>query len=269
MCNYMQLWGFGVSYMTSDAAPVVATTVAVLVLVLVAAVVVLGFIAALLLAALVLGFTATAAAAVAASALVAAAAPAALDTATGLEVQVDAPGAAGVVVKGAAREPQPFLYAAVLVPHKEPAVVHLAHLARRRRLLVRGSFISRRDDNHRNPLAVLLWDAAVLLWLLDQDQHLEAAAHFHRRGLIRLAQSAGVVPGYLSGLSRSRLLCLQLSSHRLNRQRSECFEALRCRIGDSAFSSANICFTQRARSATVPTVLPVELGHAVSNRVHP
>jgi len=55
--------------------------------------------------------------------------------------------------------------------------------------------------------------AAVLLRLLDQDQRLEVAAHFHRRGLIRLAQGAGVVAGYRGGLSRSRLLCLQLSSH--------------------------------------------------------
>ena len=41
----------------------------------------------------------------------------------------------------------------------------------------------------------------------------EVVAHFHRQGLIRLAQGAGVVPGYLGGLSRSRPLCLQLSSH--------------------------------------------------------
>ena len=78
MCNYIQLWGLGVSYRTSDVAPVVASIVFVLVLVLVAAaIVVLVFIAALLLAALVLRFiavTATAAAAVAASALVTAAA---------------------------------------------------------------------------------------------------------------------------------------------------------------------------------------------------
>ena len=122
--------GFGVSYRTSVATPVVATT-AVLVLVLVAAAIaVFGFIAALLFAALVIRFIAVTAAAVAASALFTAAAPAALDTATGLEVQVDAPGAAGVVVEGVAREPQPLLYAAVLVPHKELAVVHLAHLAR-------------------------------------------------------------------------------------------------------------------------------------------
>ena len=40
----------------------------------------------------------------------------ALDTACGLEVLIDAPGAAGVVVEGVAREPQPLLYAAVLVP---------------------------------------------------------------------------------------------------------------------------------------------------------
>jgi len=46
----------------------------------------------------------TAAAAVAASALVTTAAPAALDAATGLEVQVDAPGAAGVVVEGPPEE---------------------------------------------------------------------------------------------------------------------------------------------------------------------
>jgi len=106
-------------YRTSDIAPIVVTTAALLVLVLVAAIVVLAPIAALLLAALVLGFiavTANAAAAVAASALVTAAAPAALDIATGLEVQVDAPGAAGVVVEGVARGPQPFLHAAVLVP---------------------------------------------------------------------------------------------------------------------------------------------------------
>jgi len=73
--------------------------------------------------------------------------------------------------------------------------------------------VGRRDDNHRNSLAVLLWDAAVLLRHLDQDQHLEVAAHFHRQGLIRLAQGAGAVPGYLGGLSCSRLICLQLSSH--------------------------------------------------------
>jgi len=123
MCNHIQLWGFGVFYRTSDVAPIVAAIVAVLVLVLVAAIAVLGFIAAFLLAALVLGFiavTATAAAAVAASALVTAAAPAALDTASGLEVQVDAAGAGGVVVEGVAREPQPLLRAVVLVPHKEP-----------------------------------------------------------------------------------------------------------------------------------------------------
>jgi len=118
MCNCIQLWCF--------VAPIVVLVlvlvlVLVAILVLVAAIVVLGFIAALLLAALILGFIAvTATAAVAASALVTAAAPAALDTATGLEVQADAPGAAGVVVKGVAREPQPFLHAVVLVPHKEP-----------------------------------------------------------------------------------------------------------------------------------------------------
>ena len=98
------------SYRTSDIAPIVDITVAVLVLVLVlvavhvhkivAAIAVLGFIAALLLAALVLGFNTTTAAAVTASALVTAAAPAALDTTTGLEVQVDMPGAAGVAVEG-------------------------------------------------------------------------------------------------------------------------------------------------------------------------
>jgi len=159
MCNCIQLWGFGMSYRTSVVAPVVATIVVIAIVLVAAAIVVLGFIAALLLAALVLRFiavTATAAAAaVAASALVTAAAPAALDTAT-LEAQVDAPGAAGVVVEGVAREPQPLLYAVVLLPHMKPAVIHLAHLARRRRLLVRGSPISRRDDSHRNPLAVLL-----------------------------------------------------------------------------------------------------------------
>ena len=32
------------------------------------------------------------------------------------------------------------------------------------------------------------------------------AAYFHRQGRIRLAQGAGFVPGYLGGLSRSRLL---------------------------------------------------------------
>jgi len=53
---------------------------------------------------------------------------AALDTATGLEVQVDAPGAAGVDVEGVARESQPSLHAVILVAHKEPADVHLAHL---------------------------------------------------------------------------------------------------------------------------------------------
>jgi len=107
----------------------------------------LGFIAALLLAALALGFIT----------VTANAAPATLNTATGLEVQIDAPGAAGVVVEGVAREAQPLLHAVVLVPHKEPADVHLAHLARRCRLLVRGSPISRRrDDDDRNPLAVLL-----------------------------------------------------------------------------------------------------------------
>jgi len=114
MRNRIQLWGFGLSYRTSVVAPVVATIVAVLVLVA-AAIVVLGFIAALLLAALVLRFIAvtnTAAAAVAASALVIAA----LDTATGLEVQVDAPGAAGVVVEGVARELQSLLcHIAILV----------------------------------------------------------------------------------------------------------------------------------------------------------
>ena len=45
-----------------------------------------------------------------------------------------------------------------------------------------GSPVSRRDDDHRNPLAVLFWDAAVLLWLLDQDQHLEVTARFYRWG---------------------------------------------------------------------------------------
>ena len=99
MCSCIQLWGFGVSYRTSDVAPVVATTIPVLALIPVAAIVVFGFIAVPLLAALVLGFIAVtayaAAAAVAVSALVTAAAPAAFDTTTGLEVQVDAPGAAG------------------------------------------------------------------------------------------------------------------------------------------------------------------------------
>jgi len=70
LCNYIQLWGLGVSCRTSGVVPIVASIVAVLalvlvlvlvlvavlVLVLVAAIAVLGFIAALLLAALVLGF---------------------------------------------------------------------------------------------------------------------------------------------------------------------------------------------------------------------
>jgi len=92
--------------------------------------------------------------------------------------------------------------------------------------------------------------------LLDQDQHLEVAAHFHRQGRIRLAQGAGVVPGYLGGLSRSRFLCLQLSSHlphhlraclalrkqgaRLNRQRPGRFQALRRRVGDRRLRRAGL-----------------------------
>ena len=66
MCNYIQLWGFGVSYRTSVVAPVVATIFAILALIPVASIAVLGFVAALLLAAFVLGFiavTATGAAA--------------------------------------------------------------------------------------------------------------------------------------------------------------------------------------------------------------
>ena len=72
--------------MTSDVAPILASIVAVLVLVLIAAIVVLGFIAALPCRprSRIIAATATAAATVAASALVTAAAPAALDTATDL-----------------------------------------------------------------------------------------------------------------------------------------------------------------------------------------
>ena len=51
-----------------------------------------------------------------------------------------------------------------------------------------------------------LWAPTALLVLAP------CAQAVHRRGLIRLAQSAGVLPGYFGGLSRSRLLCLQLTS---------------------------------------------------------
>jgi len=47
------------------------------------------------------------------------------------------------------------------------------------------------------------------------------------------------------------------------RRRAELFGPLL----DQTFSSANIC-TRRVRSITVPTVLSVELDHAVLNRAH-
>jgi len=164
------------SYRTSDVAPIAATTVAVLVLVLVAAIAVLGFIAALLLAALVLGFiaaTATTAAAVAAYALVTAAAP-----------PLSIPPLASKS-RSTRQEPRELLLKASPGSPSNSSTPSSSYRTRNqpiRRLLVHGSPVSRRDDNHRKPLAVLLWGAAVLLRLLDQDQHLEVAAHFHPAG---------------------------------------------------------------------------------------